>query len=93
MGDDSYFDLGMHNALNEALTPLFRAAYVFELQEVEKRVIALQRGLAIADKDRRPDYERQLEALWARRNELLGLLWPALDVDPAEKPPSERAGG
>lgn len=90
MADRADIEAGVQSALVEALpdlTPLFRAAWVFELQEVEKRVLALQRAGAIASGDQESEkYQRQLGPLWARRNELLSVLWPSLDP-PAEPGP------
>lgn len=90
MGDSVYIDTqgiesAIHNALVDNLpdlTPLCRAAYVFELQEVEKRLDALVELDAIRSPGEESKASKDtMEVLWRRRNELLGLLWPAIDPD------------
>lgn len=77
---------GIENAISRGLenlpdyTPLFRAAYVFELQEVEKRMEALGDVIEV-DQDS-TDVVQALEALWRRRLELTGLLWPSSVSNP-----------
>jgi hypothetical protein len=87
MGDPIYIDTqgiesSVYNALVESLpdlNPLIRAAYVFELQEVEKRLDALGKLDAIRTPGEESKASKEaMEALWQRRNELLGLLWPSL---------------
>lgn len=58
------------------LEPLVRAAYVFELQEVEKRLEALSHMHPLRSDAEQPGSTAAMEALWRRRNELLGRLWP-----------------
>lgn len=92
MGDPIYIDTqgiesAIHNALVDNLpnfTPLTRAAYVFELEAVEKRLRAFGATVAMAHEDETlfsvsPDNETLARTLWRRRGELLGLLWPGVE--------------
>lgn len=93
MGDPIYIDTqgienSVYNAIVESmpdLTPLVRAAYVFELNAVEKRLEPFGGHTAIQHEDetflvREADSAAVVDALWRRRQELRGLLWPPLDA-------------
>ena len=89
---------GIESAINNALvdnlpdfTPLARAAYLFELDGVEKRLRIFGADVAMAREDETmfsvaPRNDALARTLWRRRKELLGLLWPVVDVKPEAAP-------
>ena len=98
MGDTVYIDSqsvehGVYNGIVTAmpdLEPLVRAAYVFELQEVEKRLEALSHMHPLRGDSEQPASTAAMEALWRRRNELLGRLWPHEETaDPSAPVPPD----
>lgn len=86
MGDTIYVDpqsveQGIYNALATLdLSPLHRAAWVLELQEVERQLTALSRLHPLRDDADAQASERAMSDLWKRRGELLGLLWPPVPL-------------
>lgn len=90
--DSQAIEQGIYNGLVESLpdiSPLHRAAWVIELQEVEKRLEAL--GHRFENRHFGGDTEGQeigaaIEALRGRRRELIGVLWPAIATTTSETP-------
>lgn len=87
MADGADIEYGVVNALADQLpdlTPLYRAAYVFELESVERRLVVFGATQALVHEDETlfamaPENEIMARTLWRRRGELLGVLWPPFE--------------